>query len=476
MKIVSLQAENVKRLVAVEIRPDGNLVEITGKNGQGKTSVLDSIWWALAGSSNIQGAPIRKGETEARIQLDLGTLKVIRTFHRKPAGDGATTSIAVENAEGARYPSPQKMLDALLGELTFDPLAFARMKPREQFNALRKFVPGVDFDGIANLNRGDFERRTDYNRFARQERAAAAALIVPPETPENLIDEAALVDDLARAGEHNSDIELRKERRSQVSEKITRLRTNVASAGEAMTSFSAARAAARDATLARIREQIRQLEQQAEDAAKACAVDIEAEIANAKKVTEAATREADDLQAKLAAADELPSPIDVSALRNRIEQARATNAAVARLQQRGKHIRQAEGAENEAQKLSDQIDARNAAKQAAIAAAAMPVAGIGFGDDQVLLNGVPFEQGSDAEQLQASVKIAAAMNPKLRVIRIRDGSLLDDVAMINLATFAQQQDLQIWVERVDSSGAVGFVIEDGHVRKAATKATEESAA
>jgi len=45
MKIISLVAENVKKLVAVEIKPDGNLVEITGKNGQGKTSVLDSIWW-----------------------------------------------------------------------------------------------------------------------------------------------------------------------------------------------------------------------------------------------------------------------------------------------------------------------------------------------------------------------------------------------------------------------------------------------
>lgn len=48
MKIIALQAENVKRLVAIEIRPDGNLVQITGKNGAGKTSVLDCIWWALA--------------------------------------------------------------------------------------------------------------------------------------------------------------------------------------------------------------------------------------------------------------------------------------------------------------------------------------------------------------------------------------------------------------------------------------------
>ena len=36
MKIITLTAENIKKLVAVEIKPDGSLVQITGKNGQGK--------------------------------------------------------------------------------------------------------------------------------------------------------------------------------------------------------------------------------------------------------------------------------------------------------------------------------------------------------------------------------------------------------------------------------------------------------
>jgi hypothetical protein len=82
----------------------------------------------------------------------------------------------------------------------------------------------------------------------------------------------------------------------------------------------------------------------------------------------------------------------------------------------------------------------------------------------VLLNGVPFEQASDAERLRASIAIAAAMNPKLRVIRVRDGSLLDDEAMALLSGFASENDFQIWIERVDSSGRVGFVMEDGHLK------------
>ena len=50
VKIVNLEAENVKRIKAVQIVPaETGLTVIGGNNGQGKTSVLDSIAWALGG-------------------------------------------------------------------------------------------------------------------------------------------------------------------------------------------------------------------------------------------------------------------------------------------------------------------------------------------------------------------------------------------------------------------------------------------
>ena len=42
MKIIKLTAENVKRLKAIEITPEGNLVVIGGLNDQGKTSTLSN--------------------------------------------------------------------------------------------------------------------------------------------------------------------------------------------------------------------------------------------------------------------------------------------------------------------------------------------------------------------------------------------------------------------------------------------------
>src|SRR6266852_4238630 len=80
MKIVKFSAENIKKLKAVEITPDGTLVEITGPNGSGKSSVLDAIFYALGGASDVPSHVIRQGENRATVTLDLGTLVVTRHF------------------------------------------------------------------------------------------------------------------------------------------------------------------------------------------------------------------------------------------------------------------------------------------------------------------------------------------------------------------------------------------------------------
>lgn len=405
MKIVALQAENIKKLVAVEIRPDGNIVEITGANGQGKTSILDSIWWALAGASTIQGVPIRKGQTSGRVRLDLGEIIVTRTF--KAGKDGETTSsIAVENAAGARFPSPQSMLDNLLGQLTFDPLAFSRMAPREQFNTLRRFVPGVDFEAIENHNQADYVRRTEVNRQAKAARAAADHIVVQPGTPDEPIDKTALLREFEEGARLNSDTEIRQNNRTEARRKVMALR----------------------------------------DQASKLMV------------------EANDLQAKLDAALALPEPRDLTKISEQLREAEAVNQSVDQKIQKRRMEQQAEELEKMSSDLTDTMDQRDSEKQEAIAAAKLPVEGIGFGEGIITLNGVPFDQASDAEQLRASIAIAMALNPKLRVIRVRDGSLLDSKSMKLLSDMADAQDYQIWLERVDGSGKVGFVIEDGKVK------------
>lgn len=424
MKIIALQAENVKRLVAVEIRPDGNMVQITGKNGQGKTSVLDCIWWALSGATHIQAVPIRAGENQARIRLDLGEIVVTRVFKSGEKGN-IVSSITVENAEGTRLSTPQTMIDKLLGELTFDPLAFARTDKRGQFETLRRFVPGVDFDAIDRANKEDYDKRTGINRDAKEYRVFAGEIAALPAGVTAPIDEAAIADELVTAGKHNTDIETRKNNRERM---------------------------AQDA--ANKREQVGKISVQIQE--------LQAEM-------ERLGKEASEIDGKLAAAPALPAPIDVAAIRVRLDEAKAHNAQFEAARKRAYYLSEAEKLEAESDVLTKQIAAREEDKRSKIAAAKLPVPSLGFGEGEILLNGVPFNQGSDAEQLQASVAIAMALNPKLKVIRVRDGSLLDEDSLKILAKMADENDYQIWIERVDSSGKVGFVLEDGHIKGQATE-------
>ncbi|PYF04989.1 AAA domain-containing protein [Rhodopseudomonas faecalis] len=425
MKIVGLIAENVKKLTAVEIAPSGAVIEVTGKNGNGKTSVLDAIWWALAGAKHIQAAPIRRGADSARIRLDLGEIKVTRKFERK-GDDDFTTSLIVENAAGNRAPSPQKVLDDLVGALTFDPLEFANADAQTQWRMIRDLMPEIDFDGVDKANKEDFAARTDLNRQAKTLRAQAAGIEAPIGTPKQPIDEAALVAELEAAGQHNAEVAQRRARREQA-------KTDIA---QAEVTADARRKEAAD-LLEHVKELNAQADRYAADAA--------------------------SMRAKLEAAPPLPDPIDTAALVEQIATAKRTNAHVAARQRHAELLEQATGIEAQAQALTAAMDRRKEALAAQIAAAQLPVPGLSFDDGAVLLNGLPFDQASTAEQLRTSIAIAMRMNPKLRVLRIRHGNDLDDDSMAILAEMVEGADYQCWVEKINASGKSFVVIENGEV-------------
>ena len=100
-KLISLEAQNVKRLKAVRIPLDRSVTVIGGNNGQGKSSVLDAIEMALGGKKSIPPRPIRDGETAARIVLELDTLTVTRRFTPKDS------YLEVAAKDGAKYTSAQ---------------------------------------------------------------------------------------------------------------------------------------------------------------------------------------------------------------------------------------------------------------------------------------------------------------------------------------------------------------------------------
>lgn len=419
LKIVALEAENIKRLIAVEIRPDGALVQITGKNGAGKTSILDAIFWALAGKKNIQINPIRDGAEEARVKLDMGELIVTRHFKRAKAGakEGYSTSLEVQTASGAAFGHPQQVIDAFLGELSFDPLAFLHTDAKGRFGLLKKLIPAIDWDAMAEADEADRARRLEIGRDQRKEEGAAAAIVVPPGTPGQPVDEETLADELEKAAAHNADIDTCAERRKQATVKIEEWNAQIAEC----------------------------------------------------------LRRRDEMVNKLAAAEGLPAPIDVEVLRTKQREIRAANANVQAEARRRGHVDRAGELKLEYEALTAKLEAREAARRKAIDEAGLPIPGLAIAGEEITLAGEPFDQASDAEQLRASIAIAMALNPMVRVIRVRDGSLLDSASLAVVAAMAEDRGFQIWIERVHEGAPVGFMIQDGRLAKAEASAGQIAA-
>ncbi len=424
MKVLQLTASNIKRLVAVDITPNGNVVNITGKNGHGKTSVLDAIWWALAGATNIQEKPIRDGATEGKIRLQLGDkdveLVVTRTFKVDAANPkGYTTSLKVEgNVAG----SPQTLLDSFLSSLTFDPMEFMRMSQQEQYNLFAGLVPGLDVNALDAANSIDFSNRADHNKRVKQARDAANKIDIPANAPIVRVDETALVQQIADAATTNAQTIQRQANRDKYKVDVEAARVEIATL---------------NAEIQRLSDRIHLL-----------------------------TDDAVKKEQALATAQPLPPLVDVTDVQRQIEEAKRINAIMDLRDTKTKYDGIADAAQKAADELTAAMEARKADKNAKIAAAKIPVTGITFGDGVILFNGKPLSQASDAEQIRVSCAIAMAKNPKLRVVRVRQGSLIDEDGKKLLAEIAEKNDFQVWMEVVDGSGKVGFVMEDGHVRNA----------
>lgn len=444
MKVIQLRAENIKRLSAIEITPDGNLITIGGKNGAGKSSVLDAIAMALGGQELVPAEPIRKGEAEASVTVDLGEFIVTRKFSREQIEDvfdgsnrttwGPTKStLVIKNREGAKYPSPQALLDKLLGQLTFDPLAFKDAKPADQQRIL-KDLAGLH-ETLVTLEaqrQAAYDRRTGFNAQLKRQTAVLDASPFFEGAPEQEVSIQALTEEMNEA-----DV-LRRE------------------------------ASKKEHTLERAKQTLKGTEQGVVTT-KARIQELENLLTQARNQLElmekAAKGQAEELVVLQRDLDEYRKTIpDFNMITQKMREAEETNQKVRSNEAHLNLKRQVAELKAAADKETKAIEEAIAAREKTIREAAFPVPGLGFSEHGVTFNGVPFEQASTAEQLRASVAIGLALNPKLKVLLVRNGNALDEDSMKLVADLASAADAQVWMEYVTrDAGAVSVMIEDGHV-------------
>ncbi len=418
MKIIRLAAENVKKLKAVEITPDGNMVVISGKNKAGKTSVLDAMWFVLGGTRAAKDTPkvVRDGESKARAVVDLGDLKATRKWTAK-----GTTSLTVESANGAKHTSPQSVLDALLGELSFDPLAFADMPEKEQVEALLQVLKlDIDPKEIDEKRKAIYGERTDVNRDMKKIEAQLAGLSPPTAgLPEEETSSLALTNELTAA--HALEMENAKKR------------------GE----------------VDRLLKEAGQLKDAIEN--------MEQEIANSRKTLGAMIQQGKALRAE---ANTLVDPA-IEEIQERLANAETTNRQIREANQYRTLQVEVRNGQELSDALTKKIEKLDKTKADAIKAADFPIEGLSFDENGVTFDGRPFKQASGSEELCVSFAIAMALNPELRVIRITAGNKLDSESFALIEEMAKAKDFQVWIEMVDETGKLGVVIEDGLVKETA---------
>jgi hypothetical protein len=424
LRIIWLQAENVKRLKAVRIRPDKTLVRIEGRNAQGKSSVLDAIAAAMGGGKWNPELPIRKGEKKASVKLDLGSLVIERRWTAS-----GNTILEVTLPDGSAQKSPQAILDKLTGDLTFDPLEFVRMKPKDQADILKRLA-GLDFTDLDRERERLYAERTIANRNAKE---AETRLGTPPPSnvPAKPVDVAELAKQNAAAMTNNAELD----RWTRTVEELELRYADENSRAES-------RFARFEADIDRRRKELAQ--------------DQENHHATGKK-------QLDELHSAKTKRD-LLTRIDTAGFAAAIANVETTNRMILEAAAFKERFAEMKAKNKLANDLDDSVTRIDNEKDRRLNAAKFPLPGLSVDTNGPTLNGIPFSQASSAEQLRTSVAIGLAGKPKARIMLIRDGSLLDGDGLISLHKIAEEYDAQIFVERVANFASPSAVyIEDGEV-------------
>ena len=378
---------------------------ISGQNGAGKTSAVLALLWAIAGRAGSVDQPVRIGDDEATVRVfAAGEYEYEITRSQKAGGKSSLTV----RRDGAPVARPQEVLDALIGTLAFDPLAFAGMNAKDQVRTLlTAFDADIDLDQL-DREHADLEAaRRDVGRDRDKAKGHAASIEVPDDTPDTPIDIATAIAALDAAKAHNHECDERQRA-------VARLQSEVEAAEDA-----------RNAAQNRLNDAV-----DAWDAAKRAVTEIDA--------------------------------VDTDPLSERVANAEAINAAV-----RAKTEKAAATAETAAHaakwaEFDAKMKANRQARADAVAAIGVPIDGFDLTDNGVTVDGVPSSQWSTAQAIRIGAAIFGAGDRDLRVMWVKDGSLCDAASRAEIARIARDTNTQVFIEVVGSeAGAIHF--ENGQV-------------
>jgi DNA repair exonuclease SbcCD ATPase subunit len=412
MKIVGLELENVKRVSVLNMamEPTG-LTVIGGNNGQGKTTILDAICYALGGEryrpSNLQ----REGSiADAYIKLTLSNgLTVERT--------GKNASLKVTDPAGKK--GGQALLDSFCEELAINLPKFMDASSKDKAKTLLKIIGiGDQLEIIEREERQAYQERENYYKIADQKNKFYKELPWHDGVPESPMAAAELI-------QESQAILLRNAEKQSARRNVEQLKIAVDKKEQ---EYSLAHKKAKE------------LEQEFY-AASATYQDLINEISSLTPDESTA-----EIEKKLTELEEINSKV-----RANLDKQKAKDDA--------------DECTIKYNRLTVQVEDIRKRRLALLDGATMPLPGLSIEDSELTLNGKKWDCMSSAEQLKASAAIVKALKPECGFILLDKLEAMDMTTLAEFRAWLEAEGLQAIATRVSTGAECTIVIEDGRIKE-----------
>ena len=404
MKINSLEFENVKRIKAVKLEPSKNgLTVIGGKNGQGKTSVLDTIAWVLGGNKFKPSEPHREGSVippSMRIVMDNGLV-----VERK----GKNSDLKVIDPEGRK--SGQQLLDEFISALALDLPRFMNSSSKEKAAILLQII-GVG-DELYEIEKKEVElynRRHAIGQIKDQKAKFAKEMPHYPDAPNELVSASELIrqqqDILAKNGENQK----KRENLSKIETRANALSDKIAELNRELTAVLA---------------------------------DLETARKDALMLHDESTEE----------------------LERNIADVEKTNVMVRANLDKEKAEEDAKAFQQEYDTLTNQLEAVRKAKYNLLHSANLPLDGLSVEEGELTYKGFKWDNMSGAEQLKVSTAIVRKLNPDCGFVLLDKLEQMDIDTLKDFGEWLEAEGLQAIATRVSTGEECSVIIEDGYIKE-----------